>query len=171
MKLRITLTTLAIALFMLVFSGSAFAQKIGYVDLQAALNKVEDGKKAKARLKRDFAKKQKKLDAKQKAVKKKKEALEAQAMMLSDDAKQKKAMELQKEMYELQQLYLQLQGDLSKAEAKATQKIFKKMGKILQKIGKEKGYDLILEKTESSVLYAKDGMNITAELVKRYNSK
>ncbi len=43
------------------------------------------------------------------------------------------------------------------------------MGKLIEQIGKEKGYDLILEKTESSVLYAKDGMDVTSELVKRYN--
>ncbi len=170
MKIKTILSILFFA-FCMVLSTSAFAQKIGYVNLQEALNQVDDGKKAKKRLKTDFSKKQKKLDKKQKAVKAKKETLEAKAMMLSDDAKRKMAMELQKEMYELQQLYLALQGELSKAEAKATQKIFKKMGKIIEKIGKEKGYDLILEKTESSVLFAKPGMNITSELVKRYNAK
>lgn len=166
-----------IAALLVVFLGSlgasqpAFAQgtKIAYVDLQRALNEVDDGKAAKSRLKKDFEKKQKTLDAKQQDVKKLKEDLEAQAMMLSEDAKRQKAMELQKKMYELQQMYVELQGELSKQEAKATKDIFVKMGKLIEQIGKEKGYDLILEKTESSVLYAKDGMDVTSELVKRYN--
>ena len=69
-------------------AGSAFAQtKIAYVDLQKALLQVEDGKKAKARLKKEFDKKQKELDKKQKDVKKMKDDLEAGAMMMTDDAK------------------------------------------------------------------------------------
>jgi outer membrane protein len=146
----------------------ASAQKIAYVDLQRALNEVDEGKQAKARLQKDFAKKQKKLDQQQNEVKKLKEELEA-GVMLSDEVKRQKAMVLQQKMYELQQLYFQLQQELSQAEAKATKKIFDKMGTIIEKIGKEKGYDLILEKTESSVLYAKSGMDITDELVKRFN--
>ena len=172
MKLKMTILSLIATFFVMGIANTAFAQtKIAYVDLQQALNKVDEGKKAKAKLKRDFDKKQKELDKKQNAVKKLKDELEGQAMMLSEDAKRQKAMSLQKQMYELQQLYLNLQGELTQAEAKATQKIFDKMGTILKQIGQEKGYDLILEKTESSILYAKDSMDITAELVKRYNKK
>ena len=134
------------------------------------LLEVEDGKKAKARLKSEFEKKQKQLDSKQEAVKKMKDDLEQQAMMLSEDAKRAKAMELQRQMYELQQLYLELQGDLSKKEGEATKKIFDRMGKIIEEIGKEKDFEMILEKTESSVLYAKSGLEITNEVIKRYNA-
>lgn len=169
-KILLAVTTVTL---IMAASGTVWAQtvKIAYVDLQRALLEVEDGKAAKSRLKKEFDKKQKQLDQKQEAVKKMKEDLEQQAMMLSEEAKRAKAMELQKQMYELQQLYLELQGDLSKKEAEATKKIFDRMGDIIEKLGKEKGYDLILERTESSVLYAKDGMEITDEVIKRYNAK
>lgn len=147
------------------------ATKMAYVDLQKALNEVADGKSAKEKLKKEFDAKQKQLDKKQEDVKKLKEDLEAQAMMLSEDARRERAMDLQKKMYELQQLYIQLQGDLSKKEAEATKKIFEKMGKIIEDLGKEKGYDMILERSESSILYAKPGLDLTDELVRRYNSK
>lgn len=78
-------------------------------------------------------------------------------------------MELQQEMAELQQLYVEMQRDLAQKEGEATQKIFKKMEGILRAIATEKGYDLILEKSESSVLYAKDSMDLTNELIKRYD--
>lgn len=167
---------IALGTFLLLFTSAsgAFAQsgkaKIGYVDLQRALLQVEDGKKAKARLKKEFDQKQKQLDKKQKQVKKMKEELESGAMMMTEEAKRQKATELQKKMYELQQLYLQLQGDLSKKEAEATKEIFDRMGAIIEKIGKEKGYDLILEKTESSVLFARPSMNLTDQVIKRYNA-
>lgn len=154
-------------------SAPAFAQnvKIGYVDLQRALSEVKEGQKAKSRLKKDFEQKQKKLTDKQKEVKKLKQSLESGAAMMTDDAKRKKAIELQQQMAELQQLYMEMQRDLAQKETKATQKIFKKMEPILNKIAEERGYDLILEKTESSVLFAKESMDLTDELIKRYDKK
>jgi len=152
-------------------STPAFAQgpKIGYVDLQRALSEVSEGKAAKKRLKKDFDAKQKTLTTKQEDVKKLKDSLEAGAAMMTDTAKRQKAMELQQEMAELQQLYVEMQRDLAQKEGEATQKIFKKMEGILRAIATEKGYDLILEKSESSVLYAKDSMDLTNELIKRYD--
>lgn len=157
---------------MLMPAQNAAAQlKIGYVDLQRALNEVEDGKKAKAKLKKEFDARQKKLDQKQESLKKQKTDLEQQGMMLSEDVKRQKVMQFQKEMYELQQLYMTLQRELSEKEAAATKKIFDRMGKIIEDIGKKKGYDFILERSESSILFAKPGTEITDELIKRYNSK
>lgn len=167
--LRLALA-MGVVLSAMAFSAPAAAQdiKIGYVDLQRALNQVDEGRKAKSRLEKEFEKKQSMLDKKQTQVKELKEQLDS-GMMLSEEAKQKKAVELQKQLAELQQLYMKMQRDLAQKEAEATQKIFKKMGKIVEKIAEEKDYDLILEKTESSVLYANDAMDLTDELIKRYD--
>lgn len=171
-RLARLLTTAGVVLALLFVAAPAFAQqKIGYVDLQRALNEVEEGKKAKARLKQDFAKKQEQLDKKQKEVKALKEQIESGGMMMSQEAKRQKALELQKELAQLQQLYMELQRDLSEKEAKATKGIFDKMRSIIQKIAKEKDYDLVLEKSESAVLYADDSMDLTDELIRRFNKK
>ena len=172
-----TLTQLVLAAAVMVagvgLSQSAAAQspKIGYVDLQRALTQVEEGKQAKQKLKKDFEDKQAKLDKKQKEVKKLKQQLKNQSMALSAEAKKKKRAELQKKMAELQRMYMSLQRNLSQKEAKATKGIFKKMRKVVRKIAEEKGYDLVLEKRGSSVLFAKDAMDLTDELIKRYDSE
>ena len=162
-------------IFLAVFLMPAFASaqdfKVGYVDLQRALNTVEEGRQAKSKLKKEFEKKQNQLDAKQEQVRKLKESLENGAMMLTEDAKRAQMQELQKQMMQLQQLYVQLQGDLAKKEAEATKKIFDRMEKIITSIGKDRDYDLILEKTESRVLFARDAMDLTDELIKRYDQK
>ncbi len=162
----------ALALCVFVAPSSAFAQapKIGYVDLQRALNEVAEGKKAKKKLKADFKKKQETLNSKQDDLKAMQKDLEQNGMMLSDEAKRAKAMEFQKKMYDLQQTYGKLQGELAQAEAKATKKIFDKMGAIINDIAKERGYDLVLERTESAILFAKGDMDLTDELIKRYNA-
>jgi outer membrane protein len=172
-RISLMLGGLLIALAILLPASSAFAQgpKIAYVNLQRALNEVDEGKTAKSRLKKDFEKKQKALNTKQEELQKLKEELESGGMMLSEEAKRQKVMSFQQKMYELQQEYMQMQGELAQSEAKETQKIFDKMGKIIEEIAKERKYDLVLESTESAILYAGEGMDFTDELIKRYNAK
>ncbi|MFW5966883.1 MAG: OmpH family outer membrane protein [Persicimonas sp.] len=175
------ITTLLKALVALglVVGGTSFAttaqaddeepKKIGYVDLQRALNSVEEGKQAKAKLEKDFEEKQQTLNEKQQEVKEMQESLESGAEMMNQETQQKKGVELQQEMAKLQEQYMEMQRDLAKKESEATQRIFSKMEEIIQDIAEEKDYDLVLEKTESSVLFAEDGMDLTDELIKRYN--
>jgi outer membrane protein len=170
------LASIFIAVGLLMTTAStAFAQsdslKIGYVDLHAALNQVDEGKKAKKKLKKEFKKKQQRLNKKQKEVKKLRNSLKKESMMLSKKAKRKKSMKLKRKMSQLQKLYMEMQQNISKKEAKATKPIFDKMRKVIDKIAQEKGYDLVLEKRKSSVLFAKDAMNLTDELVKRYEKQ
>ena len=58
-------------------------------------------------------------------------------------------------------------GELTKKESEATGKIFQKMGVLLQTMGQEQNFTAILEK--SSVLYAKNHLDLTNELIRRYN--
>jgi outer membrane protein len=141
--------------------------KVGYVDLQRALNEVEEGASAKAKLKKDFDEKQRQLDTKQNDLKALKEEIDARGMMMTPEAKQEKMAELQKKLMEVQQLYMQLQQDLSQKEAQVTSGIFAKMGTILETMGREQGYTMIVEK--SAVLYAKGHIDLTNELIRRYN--
>lgn len=156
-------------------SQAAYAQddgpKIGYVNLREAMSSVEEGKAAKQKLQSEIKAKQKKLNQKKKELQELKKKLSEQQMALSDEAKKKKTLELQRKMAELQQMYMKLQRDLSKKEAKVTKEIFGKMRKVVQEIAEERGYDLVLEKQGSSVLYAKDSMDLTDELIERFDSK
>jgi outer membrane protein len=145
--------------------------KVGYVDLRKALTSVEEGKEARKRLKQDYQSKQEKLNQKQKEVKKLKKELQQQSAMLSKEAKRKKQKKLQKKMQELQRTYMTLQRDLSKKEASETKEIFKDMRAIVEEIADENGYDLVLEKKRSSVLYANDAMDLTDELIQRFEAQ
>lgn len=150
------------------FASQAEAQdKIGVVDLQRALNEVEEGAKAKATLKREFDEKQKTLDAKQNELKKAKEELDAQVTMMTPEKKAERVGELQRKLLEVQQLYMSLQQDLSKREAEATAAIFQKMGIILKDMGEEQGYYAIIER--SAVPYFRPSLDVTNELIRRYN--
>lgn len=159
---------LAVALALALSAPAAAAEvKLGYVDLQRALNEVDEGANAKKALKKEFDEKQKTLDAKQNELKALKDELDSRGTMMKPEVKQEKLNDLQKRLLETQQLYFQLQQELSKREGEATAEIFKKMGVILQTMGEEQGFSMIVEK--SGVVYAKPSLDVTNELIRRYN--
>src|SRR6202050_1883746 len=80
------------------------AIKIGYVDMQKAIQATDSGKKAKKDLEKEFNDKKKELADKEKDLKKMSEDLEKKSMVLSDEVKQKKQMEFQEEMIKYREL-------------------------------------------------------------------
>ncbi len=148
----------------------AFADiRIGYIDLRKALNSVHDGKAAKKVLKAKKSKYQKLLNKRQNALKREKKLYEARSTILKGQAKRKAQLKLQKKFFKLQQEYTQFTRKLARSEAIVTRQIFRKMEVIIRAIAKQNNLYLMLEKTESSVLYALPEMDYTSELIRRYN--
>ena len=145
-------------------------QKLGYVDLQRALNEVDEGKAAKALLKRDFDEKQKQLDVKKTEFDKLQSDAEKQSVVMSDSAKKEKANELERRARELQGLFMQLQKDLSDREREATKGIFERMANIVREIAEADGFSMVLEKG-AGVVYAPPSLDLTNELIRKYNAR
>jgi outer membrane protein len=148
----------------------ALADKLAVVDLQRALEETEDGKKAKAKLKSDFDRKQKELDEKQEDIKKMKEALDKKRNIMKPEALQKEEADLQNRFVELQQTYARLQRDLAQKEQEATRGIFGKLQTVVGKIAQANSFDVVLEKN-SAVVWGKDSLDITNEVIRRYNAE
>lgn len=157
---------------LLLFSAVAHAEdvKFGYVDMQRALLEVNEGKQAKAQLEKMKKARQGDLDAKQAELRKMQKDLEAQKAFMKADIKRAKEQEFGKKLQELQMTYAKLQKELAREEAKLTQKIFAQMSRILSKMGKSGKYTMIFEKTESSLLWAEPHLELTNELIRRFNA-
>ncbi|MBI5546378.1 MAG: OmpH family outer membrane protein [Deltaproteobacteria bacterium] len=172
MKPRI-LTLSLVAAALLVGSAAQAQTKFAYVDMQRALGEIEEGKVAKAKLKSRFDAKQKDLDTKQEGLKKKKEQLDAMARdgILKDDKLREKQGELERELMEVTQYWQNSQKELSEEEHRLTQEIFSKMAVIIRGIAESDGFSFVFDKNESGLLYAPDSLDITNELVRKYNAK
>jgi outer membrane protein len=151
-------------------ASSALAEelKLGYVDLQRALNETEDGRKAKSQLKKEFDQKQKELNEQQDELKKAIEDLDKKRTLLPADKVHEKEMELQGRMQKVQQTYLRHQQDLSEKEQAATGKIFERMNRIIVKIAAAENFSMVLDK--GAVAFARPYLDLTNELIRRYNS-
>jgi outer membrane protein len=158
------------------WSATAEAQqqqqvKIGVVDFQRALNTVKEGAAAKQKLEGMFKEKKAAIDAMEVKLGAMQADYEKQAIILSDQARKQKEMELMQAQQVYQQTYMQSEQEMQAAYGKIMEDLLEKMRKIAEQIAKEQGYNLVLEVTEGGVVYNAGAMDITNELIKRYDAQ
>lgn len=169
--MRTPLLISAFAIAALLGPTSAAAElKLGYVDLQRALNEVEEGKAAKAALKKDFDEKQKELDRKQEELKRMRADLDKQAVVMSEQARREKEEEFQRKAMETQGRFMELRNELARREQEMTKGIFDKMSPIIREIAGAEGFTMVLEKN-AAVVFAVPELEVTNELIRKYNAK
>ena len=162
----LSLTVLALALAPV---ARAAETRVGFVDMRRAVYEVEEGKAATTLLKKDFDEKQKQLDAKQAEVQQLGADFEKQQAVLSDQVKAQKAAELDKRVNDVRQLYVQLQQDLSQREQEALKGIFERMSPLVKDIAEGEGLQMVVER--SNVVWATQSLDITNEVIRKYNAK
>ena len=144
-------------------------QKIGYVDLQKALNLSASGKEAKEQIKAKVQGYDVEVQQRQEELKKLKEDLEKQAMLLSPEARSAKERDYQQKVKDYQRFTKDIQETLQQTDADLTRKILESLLKVVQDYGKSGEYMMILEKTESSLVYADESIDITDEIIKAFD--
>jgi outer membrane protein len=144
------------------------AMKIGYVDLQKAIQETSAGKKAKKELEKEFNSKKEELQKKEADLKKMNEDLEKKKAVHSEEAHNRKTAEFQQEMVKYRELVGQSQMNIQKKERELTQPILEKLQEQLDKLAKDRAYTMVLEKSEQSVLWARKDLDLTDDLVKAF---
>lgn len=159
----------AVALALAPLAARAADPKFGYVDLQRALEEIDEGKGAKAQLKKDFDEKQKQLDQRTDEVKKLDADFQKQSLVMAPDAKAAKAAEIERKKGEVQQFFVGLQQDLAGREREVTRGIFDKMIAMVRELAEAEGFTMVLDR--NTVLYAPASLDVTNELVRKYNAR
>jgi outer membrane protein len=142
--------------------------KIGFVDLNKALNESEKGKNATKILEGIVKSKKDILMKKEKELKVLDEELKKQSSVLNPDSLKNKTEELNKLYKDYQRMVKDFQEEVQKKEA-FTQEIQKGLLNITQKIGKDEGYSIILEKNASGLIYGQKAIDLTDRLIKQFN--
>lgn len=152
-------------------AGTAFAAetKIGFIDMQRAINTSEAGKEAKEQLAARLKKYQDEINVKQDDLKRLKEELEKQGMLLSESARASKEKDYQQRLKDFQRFTKDAQDELQGKDEEFTRKILEGMEKIIQEYGRKSGYTFILVKNES-MLFADDKADLTDEVLKLFNA-
>lgn len=153
------------------FSVHAAEVKIGYIDMQKAIQETAGGKKAKKELEEEFNKKKKDLEKREADIKKMHEDFEKRSMAMNEDARNKKQTEIRTEMGKYQELAAKAQMEIQKKERDLTQPIVTKLRSIIEDIAAKEDFTVILEKSENSVMYAKKDIDLTERVIKSYDGK
>lgn len=144
------------------------ASKYAVVDMQKVILSVAEGKTARANLEKEIKNKEKELKKQKQELDKLNKAWKEQAPLLSESARLKKQQEFQQKFISLRNKEMSFQSEIKKKELRATQSIAVKVTKLVDKIAKAKGYDMVFESSSSGLIYLKNPVDITADVVKAY---
>lgn len=164
---------IAVALVLLVGSTAWASQdiKIGYVDLQRALNECEGGRKAKEEFKKQVDKYQGDLKKQKEDLESMKEQLEKKGPVMKEDERRNLQGQFEKKAREFERNYKDSQEELQRKDNELTGEILKGLHRVIQEFGKREGYTLLLESSSTAVLFVTPDADLTDDVVKEYNQR
>lgn len=166
---RITWITLFFSIFFFAAAHAAGDTKIGIIDFQKVLKESKGGKNAKAEIESKGKGMESKLKSEGEQLEKLKKKLEAEALVMSKEVREKKEREFRIKVGDFKALQKKYASELREFEAEIIKRVQKEVFAIVEDIGKSGKYELILER--GSVLYYPDAIDITNDLIKKYDAK
>jgi outer membrane protein len=160
-------------LICLVFAAAnvgAAEVKIGYVDLQKAINLSAEGKSAKDLIEKKVSEYEVQVAQRKEELQKAKDEFEKQALLLSDEARAAKDRDLKDKYKDFQRFTKDIQEELQQVDADMTRKILAGVLKVAAEIGEQEKFTAIFEKNESSMVYADPAIDLTERVIKQYNA-
>ena len=145
--------------------------KIGFVDIQKAINECNAGKEAKKAITKEVEKFQRLIVERQRELQTMKESLDKQSPMLNPEARATKEKEYQTKLREFQRWGEDNQNENNQKRMEMERNIALGFQKVIKKVGEEEGYTLILEKNEMIVLFASMSIDLTDRVIKIFDTQ
>lgn len=172
MKYRNSVAIAALAAI-LVFGTAAQDEpmKIGVVDLDQAIISTQDGKKAKEELERKQREAKTRIQPIIDEYKQLESELTSKKFVLSDDALYQKQLDLAEKRNKIDNDMKELEGQLQVDQQRLTGPLLNKMSDVVNALGREQGYTLIVRRGTPGILYTREALDITDQVIQRYNDK
>jgi len=156
---------LAVLACTFMFASSAMAAKYGEVDFATIAKDSEPALAITKAMKQTFGAEDKKLKEDKAAFDAKVKEFRVQSQALSDDAKKAKIEELRKEELGLAQRQQQFVQRARAAEQSALRDMSALMLEATREYGKKNGYEMIIAKAQGAVLYVKNPVDVTKQVM------
>lgn len=166
----------ALLSLLLLFSGTvaADAAKIGYISSARIFKEYVGASDVQKQFQKEVDEWREKAEEMKKEIDRLSEEFKSQALMLSDEAKEKKRSEIEKKRSEYEQFITEIwgpDGKAAKKEIELTKPLVGKIDKVLEMLAEEEGFDLILDIDESSIVYSKEGLDLTDRALAELNKE
>ncbi|MCX7975367.1 MAG: OmpH family outer membrane protein [Candidatus Aminicenantes bacterium] len=157
--------------FILASLSTAQAQnKIGVVNSQDVLEKSIEGKRVLSQLADQDKKNQDQLAKLDEEIRKLETRLNTQRMTLSDEALMQLNSDLTRKRTERTRLSEDMARDMQELQFRLYSRLQNELIPIIEQIGKEKGFDIIFDLRNSGAVYVNPAIDITEEVIKRYDA-
>ncbi|NPV84264.1 MAG: OmpH family outer membrane protein [Candidatus Aminicenantes bacterium] len=170
---RILTTVLLLAVMLIAGSHLAQAQqalKVGVINSQEILEKSAEGKKAIAQLEEKNRKTQQDLAKLDDQIRQLESRLSTQQLTMTQEAILSLSVDLDRKRTERQRMAEDAQKDMQELTQRLYMRIQSEVMPIINKLWQEKGLDLILDLRESGVLFFSPAVDLTQEVIKRYDA-
>ncbi|WP_162458854.1 OmpH family outer membrane protein [Desulfosarcina ovata] len=155
----------------LIFSGAAFGAdvaKIGLVDFQQVFDESDAGKVIKAELTAKGKQMEVALKEKGAEIEELKKRLEREALVMDKAMRDEKEREFRIKVNDIKSLQKKYESELQSHQKRLMGELQKATLQIIEEIGKSGSYLMIMPKV--GVLYAPDTIDITDQVIKKYNA-
>jgi len=149
-------------------AAAASAQtKVAVINLQRAVLESDEIQKASAAMEAKFKPRQQEIEKLQRDLQGIQQQLQAGAGKLTQQAEADLTAQGQRKQRDMQRLSDDLQADVTADRNEVLGKSSQKMSEVVKKLAEEKGYDMVVDVTNT--VYFKPAMDITAEALAAYN--
>ena len=159
--------------FVLVIGSHVLAQdktpKMAIMNIQAAIAQSNEGQQAAKELQNRFAPKRADLEKQQKEIMDLQNQLRSQERVLSEEARTKLLRTIDDKTKAFNRSNEDATTEFQQAEQDAVNVIGQKMIGVVSEYAKKNGYALILDVSQTPVLYADAALDVTGDIVGLYN--
>ena len=143
--------------------------KIGVVDLDQALNATEEGKSAREELERKQREARSKVQPMVERFETLQKEIQGKRFVLSEQVLRERQLDLFELRNEIESQMKELEGKLKVDQERIVGPLRKKLIDIVQRIGREQGYTLIIERGTPGLLYSREALDVTDEVIAQFD--
>lgn len=172
--MRVHKAFVLLALAALVVFGTAAQDegvKIGIVDIEQALASTDAGKAAQEEMTRKAREAEASFQPMIERYREMEEDFKAKKFVLSEEALYQKQLDLQEMAMQVQSKKKELESQMQVEMQRINGPLLSKFGEIVEELGRDQGFTLILHRQTPGVLYTREALDITDQIVAKYNSK
>jgi len=149
--------------------------RVGVIDPQSVIEKSKAGSRALAGLKEHAQARETVMKNDQKELEKLQEELSSASSTLGDEEKKRRQDRFTQKFQDWQKRGQEFQAELGEKQRELVQEYMKKIEQATSIVAKRHGFDVVIDKGSQAILkiviYHRDGLDLTNEVVKEFNKR
>jgi outer membrane protein len=163
---------LVLAAFMgLAAVAGAADVRIAIIDFQRILDTSKAGKAAQETINQEGRQMEAELKAKGEAIEQMKEQLQKDALVMNKETREEKEREFRIQVNDFRESQQEFAQKARQLQIRAMSKIRNEVDTLAKAFAEEKGFTLMIEKQEAGVIYAPAQIDVTDEIIRRYDAQ